>query len=77
MSVSLEFRLPIVTQDDNTDVVRLQVKGHTLDTGVELDHLTSLNLSETKDTGDTITDRDDIAEFLQVVLSKAKARVSQ
>ena len=77
MSVSLEFRLPIVTQDDNTDVVRLQVKGHTLDTGVELDHLTSLNLSETEDTGDTITDRDDRAEFLQVVLSKAKARVSQ
>jgi len=77
MSVSPECRLPIVTQDDNSDVVRLQVKGHTLDTGVELDHLTSLNFSETEDTGDTITDRDDRAEFFQVVLSKAKEKVSQ
>ena len=60
--------LPIVTEDDDTDVVRLQVEGHTLNAGLELDHLTSLHLGETEDSGDTITDGDDGTELLQVVL---------
>ena len=60
--------LPIVTEDDNTDVVRLQVKGHTLNTGLELHHLTGLDLGETEDSGDTITDGDDGTELLKIVL---------
>ena len=60
--------LPIVTEDDNTDVVRLQVERHALDARLELHHLTGLHLGETEDSGDTITDGDDGTELLQVVL---------
>ena len=59
----------VVSEHHNTNVVGLQVEGHTLDTGVELDHLTGLHLGETEDTGDTITDGDDSSELLQVVLN--------
>jgi hypothetical protein len=65
------FDLPIGTKDDNTDVVSLQVESHTLDARLELDHLTGLDLGETEDSGDTITDGDDGTELLKVVL-KAK-----
>ena len=64
--------LPIVTQDDNTDVIGLQVESHSLDSRLELDHLTGLNLGETEDSGDTITDGDDGSELLQVVLNRGK-----
>ena len=47
--------LPIVTEDDNTNIISFQVEGHTLDTGGELDHLTGLDLGETENSGDTIT----------------------
>lgn len=60
--------LPIVTKDDDTNVVSLEVKGHTLDSGLELHHLTGLDLGETENTGDTITDGDNGTEFLQVIL---------
>ena len=60
--------LPIVTQDDDTHVVGLQVESHALDSRLELDHLTSLHLGETEDSGDTITDGDNGSEFLEVVL---------
>ena len=63
--------LPIVTQDDNTNVVSLQVESHTLDSRLELNHLTGLDLGETEDSGDTISDGDDGSEFLKVVLSAA------
>ena len=60
--------LPIVTEDDNTDVVRLQVEGHTLNAGLELHHLTGLDLGETEDSGDTVTNGDGRTELLQIVL---------
>lgn len=60
--------LPIVTKNDNTNIISFQVEGHTLDAGVELDHLTSLDLGETENTGDTITNGDHSTELLKVVL---------
>ena len=60
--------LPIVAKDDNTDVVRLQVEGHTLDSRLEFHHLTGLHLGEAEDSGDTITDGDDGSELLEIVL---------
>jgi len=48
--------LPIVTEDDNTNIISFQVEGHTLDTGTELNHLTSLDLGKTEDSGNTVTD---------------------
>jgi len=62
------LNLSIVTQNDNTDVVSLQVESHTLDSRLEFNHLTGLDLGETEDSGDTITDGDNGSEFLEVIL---------
>ena len=64
--------LPIVTQDDDTHVVCLQVESHTLDSRLELHHLTSLHFGETEDSSDTITDGDNGSELLEVVLRTGK-----
>ncbi len=64
----------IVTKHDNTNVVGFEVKGHTLDAGVELHHLTGLDLGETEDTGNTVTDGDDSTELLKVILQKWAVR---
>ena len=45
----------IVTEDGNTDVVGFQVEAHSSDTRRELNHLLGLDVSETVDTGDTIS----------------------
>ena len=62
--------LPVVAQNDNTDVIRLQVEGHTLNAGVEFNHLSCLDLSQTEHTGNTVTDRNDGTELFQVILHK-------
>ena len=67
----------IVTQDDNTDVVSLQVKSHALNSRLEFDHLTSLHLGETEDSGDTITNRDDGTEFFKIILLQNKSFISK
>jgi len=61
------LNLSIVTKDDDTDIISLEVKGHTLDTRAEFNHFTSLYLHETEDTSNTITNGDDSTEFFQVV----------
>jgi len=60
--------ITIVTKDDNTDVVGLQVQSHTLDTAVELDHLLGLDVLETVHTGNTITDGQHLTGLGQVDL---------
>ncbi|KAH3663765.1 hypothetical protein OGAPHI_005167 [Ogataea philodendri] len=44
------------TEQHNTDLARLQVQGHTLDTGGELNQLFSLTVVQTENSGNTITD---------------------
>ena len=61
--------LSIVTKDDNTNIISLQVKGHTLDTGGELNHLSGLNLHETEYTSDTITNGNNSTKFFEVSLN--------
>ena len=60
--------LPIVAQDDDTHVVRLQVQSHALHSWLELHHLTSLYFGETENSSDTITDWDDGTEFFKIIL---------
>jgi len=48
--------LSIVSQHDDSDVVSLEVKSHALNSRVELNHLSGLDLHEAEDSGDTITD---------------------
>jgi hypothetical protein len=56
----------VVTEKGNTDVVSLQVQGHTSDTRGEFNHLFGLNVSETVDSGDTITDGQDSTSLFEL-----------
>ena len=49
----------IVTEDDDTDVVFLEVEGHAAESAGEDNHLSGLDVGEAVDTGDTVTDGDD------------------
>ena len=64
----MKFNLPIIAQDDNTYVVSLEVKSHSLNSWVEFNHLTCLYFGETEDSGNTITDWNDSTELFQVIL---------
>ena len=67
--------LPVVSEDDNTDVVGLKVESHSLDSRIELHHLSGLDLGESEHSGNTISDRDDTSEFFQVILHKASVSI--
>merc|ERR1719391_1671251 len=56
----------VVTEDDDTNVVRLQVEGHALQARAEFHHLLSLDILQTIDTGNTVSNREDTASLLQV-----------
>merc|ERR1719414_1536899 len=58
----------VVTKDDDTDVVGLQVKSHTLESRAELNHLLCLDVLQAVDTGDTVTNAEDTSGLLQVGL---------
>merc|ERR1740131_170858 len=56
----------VITEYDNTNVVGLQVKGHTFETGAEFHHLLCLDVLKTIDTSDTVTNAQHTASFLKV-----------
>merc|ERR1719209_2018863 len=56
----------VVTEDDNTNVVRLQVECHALQARAEFHHLLSLDVLQTIDTGNTVSNGEDTASLLQV-----------
>ena len=60
--------LPIISEDDYTDIIGFKVKSHTSNTWPELNHFTSLDFVESDDTGDTITDADNSSVFFDVIL---------
>jgi len=57
------------TEQDDTDLASLQVKSHTLDTGRELNELLGLDVVQTKNTGDTITDGKNATSLVEVGLT--------
>ena len=72
ISLRLWEGLPVVSEDDDTDVVSLEVEGHTPDSGPEFHHLSGLDLVEADHSGDTVTDADDSAELVDSVLRGGK-----
>ena len=64
----MEDIVPVVIEDDDTDIVCFQVEGHSSDAGSELDHFSCLDLVEADDSGDTVSDTDDSAEFFDIIL---------
>ena len=51
----------------HTDVVLLQVESHSLQSGFEFNHLLSLDVTETVDASDTITNGQDTSGFSEVL----------
>merc|ERR1719410_2569249 len=56
----------VITEDDNTNIVGLQVESHPLQAGAELHHLLGLDVLEAVDTGDTVSNGEHAAGLLQV-----------
>ncbi len=55
--------LAVGTENHDTDIVGFQVQGHALDPVRELDHLAGLDLVQPVDTGDTVTDGEDLTDL--------------
>ena len=60
--------VPIVTEDDDTDIIGFQVECHAPDPRPELDHLAGLDLVEPDHPSNTVTDGNDRSELLDIVL---------
>lgn len=60
--------VPIVTEDYNTDVVGFQVQGHALETRAEFHHLIGLDVLQTINTGNTVTNAEYTSSFFQIGL---------
>jgi len=61
----------IVTENDNTDVIGLQVKSHTLKTAGEFNHLFGLAVLQTIDTGNTVTNGENTTSLLNIDISSS------
>ena len=60
--------VPVVSEDDHTDIVSLQVQGHTSDAGPELHHLTCLHFVQPHHSGNTVADTNHSTELLHIIL---------
>jgi hypothetical protein len=60
--------IPIVSEDDDTDIIGFEVEGHTSDTGSELHHFSGLDFVESDHTSDTITNTNDSAVLFDIIL---------
>ena len=56
----------VITEHDNTNIVRLQVKGHALESRAELNHLLGLDVLESINTGDTVSNGEHTASLLEI-----------
>jgi len=63
-SVTFQDR-SVITEDDNTDVGVLQVEGHTSEARGKDNHLTGLDLVQTVNTGNTVTNRHNLADLIE------------
>ena len=50
------FDRPVITEDDNTNVVNFQVQRHAANSTREFDHFTGLDCVQTVNAGDTVAD---------------------
>ena len=57
------FDRAVIAKDHDTDVIFLKVKSHALNTTWEFNHLTSLYFVQAVNTGNTVTNRENGANF--------------
>lgn len=63
----LIFNLPVITQNDDTNIVSFKIKWHSSDSRGKLNHFTGLNFLETENTGDTVTNRNDGSVLFNII----------
>jgi hypothetical protein len=61
--------VPIVSEDDNTNIISFQIEGHAPDPRPELNHLPGLDFVEANNPGNTVTDTDDRPKLFHIILS--------
>ena len=66
----MQKRIPVITEDDDTDVVSFQVEGHASNTWAELDHLSGLDLIEAYNSGNTVSNTDHSSELFDIILNR-------
>lgn len=64
------MRVPVIAENDDTDIIGFKIEGHASDAGSELDHLTGLDLIEADNSGNTVADANDCAKLLDIILGK-------
>src|SRR5262245_4344210 len=57
------LNLPVVAENDDTDVVYFEVERHAAHTVLELDHLAGLNIVEAVDAGDAVADGEHLSDL--------------
>ena len=67
----MDKRVPVVTEDDDSDIISLKVECHTPNTRSELDHLSGLDLVQAHHSGNTVTDADHCPELFHIILSRS------
>ena len=55
--------LAVGTEDHDADIVDFEIERHAFDAALELDHLAGLHVVEAVDAGDTVADRQHLADF--------------
>ncbi len=55
--------LAVGAEDHDADIVAFEVERHAFDAALELDHLAGLHVVEAVDAGDTVADRQHLADF--------------
>jgi len=66
----LNFFLPIITQNDYTNIVGFEIQGHSSNSFAELNHFSGLDLSQSKNSGNTITNGYHSTELFDIVLKE-------
>lgn len=62
------MEIPVITEDDDTYIVGLQVEGHASNSRSELNHLTGLDFVKSYNSGNTVTNANDCTEFFDIIL---------
>lgn len=68
ISLDYQGKIPVITEDDDTDIISLQVKSHTSDSWSKLDHLSGLDFIKTNNSSNTVTNTNDSTKLFDIIL---------
>ena len=65
--INANVNLPIISENDDSDIVGFEVQRHSSDSTGKFDHFSGLNFLQSEDSGNSVSDADDGSVFLDVV----------